>query len=60
MMVNVKLAKDGDGENNVKSWIAKLPADGDVSIFCYIECKPKRQRAHRKSKVLYAHILLTI
>ena len=32
MMVNVKLAKDGDGENNVKSWIAMLPADSDVSI----------------------------
>ena len=33
MMVNVKLAKDGDGENNVKSWIAKLPSDNNVSTF---------------------------
>ena len=31
-MVNVKLAKDGDGEHNVKSWIAKLPVDDNVSI----------------------------
>ena len=36
MMVNAKLAKDGDGENNIKSWIAKLPADGDVSVITFI------------------------
>lgn len=34
MMVNVKLERDNGGEDNVKSWIAKLPSDDDVSNCC--------------------------
>jgi len=44
MMVNVKLAGGSGGEDNVKSWIAKLPSDGDVSSlnlnFHNHDCRP--------------------
>ena len=32
MIVNAKLAGDGGGSDIIKSWIAKLPDDNDVSI----------------------------
>ena len=38
MIVNVKLERDSGGEDNIKSWIAKLPSDEDVSICCYGQC----------------------
>ena len=36
MMVNAKLERTSGGEDNIKSWIAKLPSDDDVSIFNYL------------------------
>jgi len=32
MIVNAKLAGDGGGSDNIKSWIAKVSDDNNVSI----------------------------
>jgi len=32
MIVNAKLAGHGGGSDNIKSWIAKVPDDSDVSF----------------------------
>jgi len=37
MIVNAKLACDGGGNDNIKSWIAKLPDDNDVSTVNALE-----------------------